>query len=345
MNYWGWLVLVIASACGKVQSPAGEIDAPVGCETDQELCAQLGNGCEVHTVADRCGTQRTVDCGSCDGGQGCVEGSCRTPVCDRFDYVATISADLSRPDLEDSVGAASPDGEVILYHPSVEGCGAFSARIADAVVGGYTSQDATRIFAEHRLLIGQSANAIAADGLSFVALTQDRKKIVFTRRSARGLIDFAAPSEAMFVQINATIENTNAQFFAPVLSADGLQFLYTISGGADPNNGVYSAVRASTSEPFPLGTRMPPPVNDSGYGAPSGISSDRLTLFVFDNYNTRALTRTSTRGAFTNPNAPADPPLIHGWEVKPFADCARMVAMESIPGGCIREDIIFLTRR
>ncbi|MGN6106473.1 MAG: hypothetical protein ACTHU0_15310 [Kofleriaceae bacterium] len=100
-----------------------------------------------------------------------------------------------------------------------------------------------------------------------------------------------------------------------------------------------------TSEPFPVGTRMPPPVNDSGYGSPSGISSDRLTLFVFDNDNTRALTRTSTRGAFTNPNAPADPPLIHGWEVKPFADCARMVAMESISGDCAREDIIFLTRR
>ncbi|MGN6107370.1 MAG: hypothetical protein ACTHU0_19835 [Kofleriaceae bacterium] len=248
MSYRGWLVLVIASACGKVQSPSGDIDAPVGCETDQELCEQLGNRCETHTVADRCGTQRTVDCGSCDGGQGCVEGTCQTPVCSRFDYVPTISTELSQANIQDSVGAASPGGEVILYYPSIEGCGAFSARIADAVVGGYTTQDATRIFAEHRLFIGPSANAIAADGLSFVALTPDRKKIVITRRSARGLIDFAAPSDAMFVKINATIENTNAQFFALVLSADGLQFLYAISGGGDnPANGVYSSVRASTS--------------------------------------------------------------------------------------------------
>jgi hypothetical protein len=74
------------------------------------------------------------------------------------------------------------------------------------------------------------------------------------------------------------------------------------------------------------------------------ISSDRLTLFVFDGFTSRVLTRLSTTAQFTNPNAPAAPPQIGGWDHKPLANCAKLIAMSS-PGGCANEDVVVLTRQ
>jgi hypothetical protein len=56
------------------------------------------------------------------------------------------------------------------------------------------------------------------------------------------------------------------------------------------------------------------------------------------------LQRTSTSAAFTNPNAPAPPPQIAGWQHKPLADCSKLIAMTS-PGGCAGEDVVLLTRQ
>lgn len=87
---------------------------------------------------------------------------------------------------------------------------------------------------------------------------------------------------------------------------------------------------------------MPPPVQDYPYA--SGISSDRLALFLFDNFTGRVLTHKSTSLPFTNPNAPAAPPQLAGWQQTPLADCSKIVAMTS-PGGCANEDVTLLTRQ
>ena len=65
---------------------------------------------------------------------------------------------------------------------------------------------------------------------------------------------------------------------------------------------------------------------------------------MFDSFQGRVLTRTSTSGAFTNPNAPGPPPLLPHWQHKPLADCSKLVAMTS-PGGCQNEDIVLMTRQ
>ncbi|MEZ4459235.1 MAG: hypothetical protein R3E66_05830 [bacterium] len=42
-------------------------------ETDQELCENDGKDCSAYTVTDRCGVERTVECGACVQGVGCGE--------------------------------------------------------------------------------------------------------------------------------------------------------------------------------------------------------------------------------------------------------------------------------
>jgi len=92
--------------------------------------------------------------------------------------------------------------------------------------------------------------------------------------------------------------------------------------------------------PFPIGTKIAAAMP---YSVASAVSSDRLALFVFDAFNGRVLTRNSTSASFTNPNAPAPPPLLPNWYHKPLADCSKLIAVTS-PGGCANEDIVLMTR-
>jgi hypothetical protein len=156
------------------------------------------------------------------------------------------------------------------------------------------------------------------------------------------MVDFGAASDTDFAQINAQLASTPGTFRAPVISADGLEFIYKVESTDTAQAGIYASVRASTSVPFPPGTKQPSPVAD--YEFPTGLSSDRLTLFLFDSFTGRVLQRDSTSHPWVNPNAPAPPPQISGWEHKPLADCSKLVAMTS-PGGCAAEDVVLFTRQ
>jgi hypothetical protein len=71
-------------------------------------------------------------------------------------------------------------------------------------------------------------------------------------------------------------------------------------------------VRAGgASGPFSLGRRVPALTSD--YEFVTGISSDRLTLFVFKGFVGNIFTRSSTNADFGNPNTPKPPPKIGGW--------------------------------
>ena len=83
----------------------------------------------------------------------------------------------------------------------------------------------------------------------------------------------------------------------------------------------------------------------SDYEYVSGISSDRLALFMFKGFGGIIFTRASTSADWSNPNAPAAPPQIGDWDHKPFADCRTLVATGSTAGGCMNQDIYFLYRQ
>lgn len=361
MQYLAAAVLFLA-ACGSVKATpsdggrdSGVADAPSSpdaCvpEADTTLCMQLGSACEAHQIADNCGTMRTVDCGACGAGQGCVLGQCKTPVCTTFAYTSNTLGAVSRASLEDSLESATPDALVIVLEQEpagAPGCGTYRVIVADEMPPGsgtYISHDVTDTLSGDGLFIAQEGHAITADGLTLVVPTVDRKRLMSTTRSALGMTDFGTPTDTSFAAINATIAGRSGTISAPVLSADGLELIYTIGGNTDtPSlNGVYDAVRTSTSQPFPAGTRMGPPVSDYSFAV--GISSDRLTLFMFDSFTSRVLTRTSTSLPFTNPNNPNPPPQISGWDHKPLADCSKLIATIS-PGGCASEDIGVFTRQ
>jgi hypothetical protein len=340
--------VLILSACGSVDSKkpdAGGADACVP-ETDTQFCSRMSNACEMHSGMDNCGTPRNADCGACASGQGCVVGQCKTPVCSSFNYTSTNLAAFTQAGIEDSIGGATPDARVILYVKTVGGtCQAYHLMVADEMTPGsgtYNQQDASNAFIALGLFVGQEGYAISPDGLTIYTHTTDAKRFVSTKRSALNMIDFAAPSTADFDQINAFV-TTDGKLRAPVISVDGLQFIFQVHSATDTTkNGIYESLRTSTSMPFPTPTKMPAPVNN--YPFATGISSDRLTLFVFDNFQGRALVRLSTSAPFVNANAPAAPPAIAGWSHKPLTDCAKLIAMTS-PGGCANEDVIQLTRQ
>ena len=139
MQYLAAVFLILA-ACGSVKATSdgggghdgGVADAPSSAdacvpEADTTLCMQLGNACEVHMVADNCGMMRSVDCGGCSGGQGCVVGQCKTPVCTTFAYTSATLGAVSRASLEDSLESTTPDALVIVLEQEpagAAGCGA-----------------------------------------------------------------------------------------------------------------------------------------------------------------------------------------------------------------------------
>lgn len=348
-------LLAALCACGDVGVTHTDArppvpDSPEACEpeSDEAFCARQASGhaCENHAGLDNCGAQRQADCGACADGMGCVVGTCQTPVCTSFAYTTAALPAFARASIEDAIAAATPDAQVLVYlqTPTGSTCGSFRVIVADEVAPGsgtYTQHDATTVLQNLQLNTGQDGHAITADGLTLIARSTDRKRWLATTRSAKQMLDFAAGDDTDFAQINAQIEGTAATFRAPVISADGLEFVYKIESGDAAQQGVYIAVRDTVSVPFPAGTKQVSPVAD--YEFPTGISSDRLALFMFDNFSGRVLTRTSTSQPFANPNAPAPPPQLSAWQHKPLADCKKLVAMTS-PGGCAAEDVVLLTR-
>ncbi len=337
------LVVVAMMGCGHVELPDSDACVP---ETDAELCAAIGKTCESQTSTDNCGQMRTAECGTCAASEGCVVGVCLTPVCSTFNYTSEVNAGLSRAGLEDTVAAATPDGQVIVVAQAQTSCGEFHMIVADETVSGsgtYTPQDVTTQLAALGMFAGREGYAITADGLTLIGKSTDSKSWMATTRSAIHQVDFAPASTTDFAAINATITGNSGQFGAPVISADGLEFFYAITQTDANTNGIYSAVRSSTAVPFPAGIRLPPPVQDDEYVASE--SADRLTLFLFTPYQSDVLIRSSTNGAWINPNAPAAPPAIPGWDHKVLGDCVHLVGVSSAAGGCQNEDSYVFTRQ
>lgn len=321
-----------------------KVDASCVTESDMELCTRIADACESHTAIDSCGVQRTVDCGGCAGGQGCVVGTCKTPVCTTLDFASAPLSMFTRAGSQDQIAAVTPDGQVILYLQAALGCSGFQLIVADETPPGsglFMSHNVTAIFNTLGLFVDGESYAITADGLTIIARSGDRRRLLATKRSAIHTVDFDPASTADFDRLNEQAAAGAGCFGAPTISADGLELFYSFTDATASTSVIYSSVRESTSVPFPAGAPIPAAMQ---YPRVTGVSSDRLTLFVFDAFSGRVLTRNSTSQPFTNPNAPGAPTLIPNWAHKPLADCSKLVAIAS-PGGCQNEDIVLMVRQ
>jgi hypothetical protein len=319
---------------------SGAAGAGGGCspESDAQLCASLGKSCETASGTDNCGTTRTANCGTCPSTMGCVDQVCQTPVCSTFNYSSAPYTAGNRTGMEDVVIAAS-NGQSLVYGQSPGTCGSFNVYVADETApdsGVYTPRDVTPWITTNNVINNEIG--MSGDGLTLVLLSADRTTISSAQRSALQLIDFGTPSSADFKTINGFLTGTSGQFRAPVLSPDGRELYYTIANLSTAVNGIYHATRPSSTGLFPAGKLIP--VLTADYEYVTGVSSDRLAIFVFKGFGGFVFTRTSTSGDFVNPNAPNTPPQLGGWLHKPFQNCATLFFMTS-PGGCQNEDLYF----
>jgi hypothetical protein len=338
-----------AATGGSGGASTGGAGGGCAAETDAQFCARLGKSCEMFSGTDSCGASRNANCGACATGMGCVVNVCQTPVCTTFNYQPTAFAALSVAGSEEVIVAASASGQSIAYARSSPAgtCEAFSVYLADETApdsGAYTSRDITSWITTNNVFHATGEmGALSSDGLTFIGFSADQTKIESAKRSALQLIDFGTPSTADFVTINGFVAGTAGKFRAPTISADGLELYYTINGISTAADGIYHSVRASTGVPFPAGARDTALTTDYEYV--SGISSDRLAVFLFKGFGGFVFTRLSTSADWSNPNAPATPPQVGEWDHKPFQDCRTLVATGSTAGGCNNQDIYFLYRQ
>lgn len=166
--------------------------------------------------------------------------------------------------------------------------------------------------------------AVSPDGLRIVVVRSDRKGFGEFIRTARFGEFTQAPSAVAFAQINAKGQtlSEDESFGDPIVSADDFAFYFSQFGG-DLSSTIYEAVR-SGSAAWPVGTAVAGDmlkIEESKRRRPTGISSDRLTLFYWDESSS------SERAAFRpDRNWPFDSmiELQNRAEAQPNAGCTQL---------------------
>ena len=308
-----------ASATGGAggTTATGGVGGSCATETDAQFCARLGKSCEMFAGTDSCGAPRNANCGTCaEHHMGCVVNVCQTPVCNTAaSYLSTPYAPFSVANQEEVDRRRQlQQAKSIAYARSAAGtCEMFTVYLADETApdsGAYTSRDITSWITTNSIFHATGEmGALSGDGLTFVGFSADQTKIESAKRSALQLIDFGTPSTADFVTVNGFVAGTlrpPSCSATPAISADGLELYYTINGISTAADGIYRSVRASTTVPFPAGQRDTALTTDYEYV--SGISSDRLTLFLFKGFGSYLFTRSSTSAEWSNPERPRRAP-------------------------------------
>lgn len=344
------LSLLVLAACGSVEHTnhlpdGGGSGSGSGCvaETDAELCAHAGATCEELTAADNCGVMRTAACGVCGGTDACVANVCKAPLCTSLSYPnESVVTSISQPAVQDAVLAISTDGKTVLTQRSVgAACGAFEVIIADSNGTMLVPQDiASNPMLQGMLITQEGTLTLTPDGLTIIGTSTDGRSFLSSKRAAFGGTMFAAATGTDFANLAVS---EGKRIDSPVISADGLDFYYRVSGDPDATkNGLYESVRTTTTAPFPAGTRMPDLIQT--YEAVTGISTDRMTIFLgTTSFSTEALTRRSVKDAFSNPNAPGNPPTPPGFRTRPSGDCQTVIATAT-PGGCVQEEVAIYSK-
>jgi hypothetical protein len=311
-------------------------------ESDGDMCQRANASCDPITAVDRCGHTRTVDCGSCSGATpACIAHVCRASVCGtRFSPSGTVVASVSQSGLQEALLGASADGNALLYlRGTPNGC-VFDpgARLflADAVSSGgmdYTSQDITALPNLAVFTKTEETMTLTAGGNTIIGIATAGAGFRVSSRSTAGSVDFGPVSEGPFTLINGQVAG-HAALLLPVISSDGLAFYYKVIGSTSLSDGTYESVRTSVSVPFPVATLMPTAVQ-SRFGI-TGISADRMTIFVAQGNSTWLMGRGSLLQPFSD--IANQQPLAQSFRIVPIAGCQKLIGTCE-PGGCFNEDI------
>jgi hypothetical protein len=259
-------------------------------------------------------------------------------VCSAHEF--TVSAPIpgiSVSGRQEALLGVSGDGEQILYLAGTH-CSIDRMWLAHRTGDRYESIDVTDQLDLHRVALFEGCCTLAADGRSIVLARVDRKGFVRVP-----LPITPGKLEDLGTLVPAGSSGVTASY--PVLSADERTLYYraidAANAAADPSSvdGNYTSSRAETRVAFAPGARMPG--RGRQYDYVTGVSSDQLSLFMEGDYRTHVLARASVDQPFADPGAGMLPALLPGWRAAPLADCRR-IATTWTPGGCEREDIVWL---
>jgi hypothetical protein len=278
-----------------------------------------------------------------------VANVCKAPVCDGT-YAGTGTTVTSLSNVggaQDALlGVSGTGGSVLYLHTTVAGCiGANTVlTMADAATVNLPTPPTYvgRPIGSQMALSGfsqkEESMTLTADGLTIVGVATGGKTFLESKRSAVGQVDFSAAAAGSFATVNASIPALGGVAY-PVASADGLAFYYQVSGAKVADmNGIYEATRTQTALPFNAGVKMAAPIQ--AYEAVTGISSDRMSLFVTASFNTTILTRTSLSQIFVKGSV--TPPSL-AYRVAPVSTCGVLFGTCE-PGGCAGETICIWTK-
>lgn len=310
-------------------------------ETDAEFCARIGATCDSVTRNDNCGTARTANCGTCGATDTCVASVCKAPVCSSLSFPRLTSiAALNDPSKQDTASGASADGKTVLWQRG--SCAPpLQLLIGDSSGGAFVVTDLSAQPALAPLATDQDgALTLTANGLTIIGMSDNGAFFLQASRAAVGQTAFGPASNADFAALNVDYP-TRLDF--PTLSSDGLAFYFRRTNSSNPSdNGLYESVRTSPTMPFPPATKMSGAVQS--YVAITGISSDRMTLFLEDNSaRVFALTRKSLTDPFVNGSSPAPAPMLPGFHLRPLGDCQSVIATYST-GNCNSEELTLFSK-
>lgn len=330
------------AAC-TVPNPTFRGDACVA-ETDGQFCARVGATCEAATRNDNCGTTRTVNCGTCSGGDVCVENACRGPVCSTLAFpVRTLVSSLNDTSTQDTLAGVSADGKTVLWQRGTCGSGLPVQRllIGDSNGGAFAVTDLTDVAALAPLAVeAEGAITLTPDGLGLIGISDDGRSFIRATRPSVGSTNFGQLTNVDFAALNVDVQK---KMHFPVISSDGLAFYFRMDDVVNPSNtGLYETIRTSTAVPFPVAMKMPAPIQ--AHEMVTGISADRLTLFLQDKFfPTIVLTRRRVSDPFTNPNAPGPVPVIAGFHIRPLGDCQSLMGTYTA-GGCVGQELAIFSK-
>ena len=333
------LVAVLVLGCGSVHTDAPDGASADACvpETDAAICSRLA-ACDPLDTTDNCGAQRHVDCGACTGTDACVANACKAPVCGAFSFATKTDVFSGLGGQSQNVIAAiTPDGTTLLVqsgvNPIIPPCDVGFDQLL--VIDAGTQQSVTGVDNMQTAL--QPMLALTADGLTIIGIeAATGTHFVVARRTAKTTGTFTSASAADFAALAVT---GNARLIAPVISADGLAFYFSVIG--DATAGIYESVRPSTSVPFPAATKLGGDL--ANMAVVTTISSDHMALFVGDHGGAfGAATRTSVTQPFTLQVGLSLPP-----QPRMLGDCSGIYATCSLGGGsgqCAELDVCLFAR-
>ena len=329
-----WLAVALVIASAGLRDAAADVSVPHDGHADG--CAGPGGakrpGCAGAVPVSAAKPSGTGMIGTAKPSLGAVCGGKFSP--------GRVVDSVSTSGVQEALLGASASGATLLYlsGPSHQCVGRYgtSLQLADRVEASgdsYAITDVTTLPALARFSRLEATMTVSPDGKSVIGAGARGDGFLVSTRSRLGASDFAAPVAGPFATIDATLPK-RAWVGWPVLSADGLAFYYKLQDSGDATtDGIYESVRDSTSSDFPVGTRMPEPVQ--AWGSVTGVAPDRLTLYVTRDFGTHLMTRASTSEPFAEQPGSAWP--VSAYRVSPIDGCRLIGTCE--PGGCWREDI------